>query len=186
MALWFVLMAQAPGAELPRPSPQLAINLPGGKQALLSQYRGKVVAVAFILTYCPHCQRAIGYLIKDQNELGPRGFQVLASAIEGMAAVALPNFLKTFNPTFPVGLNDQKTALDFMEHPMALIPHMPLVAFVDRQGMIRAQYEGDSPLLTEAQMEKTFRDQIEELLKPASAPAGKSATRKSAPKKKQD
>ncbi len=171
-------MAQALAAELPRPSPELAVNLPGGKQALLSQYRGKVVAVIFILTYCPHCQRAIGCLIKDQNELGARGFQVLASAIEDMAPVALPNFLKTFNPPFPVGLNDQKTALDYMEHPIALIPHMPLVAFVDRQGTIRAQYEGDSPLLSEAQMEKTIHDKIEELLKPASAPPKKTAAKR--------
>jgi len=185
-ALTLLLSMAAPLAEaasLPRQSPELAINLGGGKQVLLSQYRGKVVAVIFILTYCPHCQKAIQCLIKDQNELGPRGFQVMASAIENMAAAGLPGFMRTFNPPFPVGISEQKAALDYMEHPLALIPHMPLLAFVDREGLIRAQYEGDSPLLTADQMEKTIRDQIEELLKPP--PARKNAAKKSAapPKK---
>src|SRR5437870_6673475 len=99
-------------ANLPRPSPELAIHVNGGQQVLLSQYRGKVVAVIFILTTCPHCQKTIGYLIKDQNEYGPRGFQVLASAIQGGAEQAVPGFVQTYNPPFLVGFNDVKTAMD--------------------------------------------------------------------------
>lgn len=167
--LWALAALPVRAAELPRQSPELAINLGGGKQVLLSQYRGKVVAVIFILTYCPHCHKAIQCLIKDQNELGARGFQVLASAVEDAAAAGLPGFLRTFNPPFPVGINNLKVALDYMEHPLALIPHMPLLAFVDQRGMIRAQYEGDSALLTADLMEKTIRDKIEELLQPPAA-----------------
>jgi hypothetical protein len=37
-------------AEIPRKSPEFAIQLSGGKQALVSDYRGKVVCVVFILT----------------------------------------------------------------------------------------------------------------------------------------
>src|ERR1017187_3432382 len=78
--------AVASAAEVPRPSPDFAINMTGGQQIHVSQYKGKVCALAFILTTCPHCQKTVGYLATMQNEYGARGFQVLASAIEDMAA----------------------------------------------------------------------------------------------------
>ena len=67
---------------IPRPAPDFAINLVGGQQIQLSQYKGKVVVLAFILTTCPHCQKTIGYLSAIQKEYAPRGVQVIASAIE--------------------------------------------------------------------------------------------------------
>src|SRR5437763_6768801 len=126
----------AVAAELPRKSPELAIGLDGGKQVLLSQFQGKAVAVCFILTTCPHCQKTIGFLTKMQNEYGPKGFQVLASAIQRDAARSVPGFIQTYHPPFPVGFNSDMTALDFMQHPPMLGPHMPLLAFIDRQGII--------------------------------------------------
>ena len=45
--------------------------------------------MAFILTSCSHCQMTVKVLSKLQNEYGPRGLQVLASAIE--AGLRLPD-----------------------------------------------------------------------------------------------
>jgi len=181
-ALVFLSLA-APAVEaisVPRKSPEFAISLNNGTQVLLSQYKGKVVVLAFILTWCPHCQKTIGYLIKDQNLYGPRGFQVLASAIEDVAAVNLPGFIRQFNPPFPVGFNNQKVAINFLEHPPMLIPHMPILAFIDRQGVIRAQYEGDDKFFAEDQQEKNLSGKIEELLKEGAPGAKKSVTKKTA------
>ncbi|HUS08713.1 MAG TPA: TlpA disulfide reductase family protein, partial [Bryobacteraceae bacterium] len=61
-------------AEVPRKSPDFAIQLPGGKQVQLSQYRGKVVALEFLYTTCPHCQAASRLMTKLHAEYGPRGF----------------------------------------------------------------------------------------------------------------
>jgi cytochrome oxidase Cu insertion factor (SCO1/SenC/PrrC family) len=36
----------------------------------LSQYKGHPVVLAFILTYCTHCQMTVGVLSKLQNEYG--------------------------------------------------------------------------------------------------------------------
>jgi len=56
----FALAAPAlRAASIPRKVPEFAINLADGKQVAISQYRGKVVAVVFILTTCPHCQQVI-------------------------------------------------------------------------------------------------------------------------------
>ena len=41
---------------------------------------------------------------------------------------------------------------------------MPLLAFIDKQGDIRAQYEGDDPFFNE-QVERNLRKEIEALLK---------------------
>jgi hypothetical protein len=61
-----------------------------------------------------------------------------------------------------------------------LVPHMPILAFIDRQGIIRAQYEGDDKFLAEDQQEKNLSGKIEELLKEAAPGAKKSVAKKSA------
>jgi peroxiredoxin len=154
-------------ANIPRPAPDFAINLDNGKQAMLASYKGKVVALAFILTTCPDCQRTIRILIEDQNEFGPRGFQVLASAIEQAAGANVAGFVRQFHPPFPVGYNQQRAALDFMQHPPMVGPVMPLLVFVDREGVIRAQYEGYEPFLAADQVEKNLRAKILEMLNQA-------------------
>src|SRR5689334_17302937 len=59
-ALAFVALSASSvlrAGTLPRPASEFTIHLPGGRQVLLSQYKGKTVALIFILTYCPHCQK---------------------------------------------------------------------------------------------------------------------------------
>ena len=149
-------------ADLPRKAPDFTINLPGGKTLPLSQYKGHPVVLAFILTTCSHCQKTVGVLAKDQAEYGPRGLQVLASAIEQNAQAALPLFIQNFRPPFPVGYNTQEAAGAFMQ-PTGPVPMMPLLAFIDRQGNIRAQHEGEEPFFND--LEQNLRKEIEALLK---------------------
>jgi peroxiredoxin len=169
-------------ANLPRKAPDFAINLANGQQTTLGQQKGKVVALAFILTSCPDCRRAVRTLIQCQNELGPRGFQALASAIENMARLNVPEFVRQFNPPFPVGYNEQRPVLDFMQHPPMVGPIMPFLVFIDRDGVIRAQYEGHEPFLAADQVEKNVRAKILELLNEG-APPSKSAPGKALQRK---
>src|SRR5437660_416556 len=104
------------GANVPRKSPEFAINTVDGKQILVSQYRGKVVVVACILTTCPHCQHTVGILSKLQTEYGPRGLQVVATAIEDMAKMNVPDFIKKFQPTFPVGYTFRDSVIEYLQH----------------------------------------------------------------------
>ena len=183
-----LVAATASAAEVPRPSPDFAINMLDGDPILLSQYKGKVCALAFILTTCPHCQKTVGYLSAMQNEYGPRGFQVIASAIEDMAKMNLPDFIKNFQPPFPVGFNNQNAVQEYLQHPVILRLFMPQLVFIDRQGTIRAQYAGDDKFFTGDQsvtatgqgvtltvktpskgQEENLREQIEALLKEAPA-----------------
>jgi peroxiredoxin len=184
-ALTLLAMAIPPAnaALLPRPSPDFAINVGQGKQVRIGQYKGKIVVVAFILTYCSHCQKVIGVLSKAQNEYGPRGLQVLASATEDMAAAALPGFLRQFDPPFPVGINSTAEFINYMQHSPMLQLYMPGLVFIDRDGQIRAQYEGRDAFLEESGVEKNIRAKVEEMLTPPAAAPKKSAAKKGTAKK---
>ncbi len=160
-------------ATIPRPAPDIPIEIKNGKPIHLSQYRGKVVVMAYILTTCSHCQKTTGFLNKLQKELGPRGLQVVESAIEANAENAVIAFSKQFQTPYPVGFNGIMDAMNFMQHPTMQSPHMPLLAFIDRKGMIRAQHEGNEDFFGD-QQEQNLRKEIEALLKEgAAAPAAK-------------
>ena len=172
-------------AVIPRTPDDLAITLPSGKQVTLSQYQGKVVAVLFILTDCPHCEAAVQCLVQDQNEFGPRGFQAIASAVEEQAQTSVPDFIRRFNPPFPVGYSGLKPSMDFMQHPPKLTPHMPLIAFIDRNGILQAQYEGMEPFFASDRMAHNIHDKIAELMsRGAPAPKGKGVPKSAVQPKK--
>jgi peroxiredoxin len=155
-------------ADAPRPSPEFVISYPGGKQALLSSYRGKVVVLTFIFTTCPHCQREAQMLSKLNSELGPKGFQPLAVAVNPMAIMLVPDFVREYHVNFPVGAGEREALMAYMRIKPDDRWVVPQVAVIDRRGVIRAQtpYNGDEKLQDEANL----RTLIESLLKePATA-----------------
>jgi len=44
--------------------------------------------------------------------------------------------------------------------------YMPGLVFIDKDGMIRAQYEGKDPFLEETSAEKNIRAELEKLMAP--------------------
>lgn len=50
MLLLAVALGGAVAAEIPRKSPEFVVQFPNGAQSLVSQYRGKVLCLVFILT----------------------------------------------------------------------------------------------------------------------------------------
>jgi len=153
-------------ASLPRKAADLQIQMNGAKPIELSQYRGKPVVLAFILTTCPHCQYTTGLLVKLQTEFVSKGLQVIECAMNDGAAADVPNFIKRFQTNFPVGYStDQVGVLSFLQHPQTAIPHMPMLAFIDRHGVIREQYQGIGELLSdEAGQEENLRVEIGRLI----------------------
>lgn len=177
-------LAALHAAEVPRPAPEFVIKFTSGQQILLSQYRGKVVALEFLSTTCPHCQTCSALLEKMYKEYGPRGFQPLAVAFNEMAGLLVPDYIKQSGLTFPVGFSERDPVLNYLQHPTILRLMVPQLIFIDRKGTIRAQHGGDTDFFTNE--EKNMRAQIEALLKePAAfrktAPASKA--KKTAPPK---
>jgi peroxiredoxin len=168
------------GAEVPRKSPEFAVLLPGGKQVLLSQYRGKVVALEFLFTTCPHCQVASRVMTKLFAEYGPKGFQPLGVAFNDNSDKLVGEFVKDFGATYPVGFSPRESVLSYLGYGPDERLSVPQMVIIDRKGEIRQQSlpANDGNTASEANM----RQMIEKLL---AEPAGKaSAVKKPAPAKK--
>lgn len=162
------------GAENLRKAPELAFTVPGEGQKLLSQYRGKVVALEFILTTCPHCQAASHVMTRYQQEYGPRGFQALDVAInalddgrtEAQAGQVVQAFAQNFQVGFPVGFIPRDQMMAFMGFSMAERMVVPQLVMIDRKGYIHYQTpasdsDGNWGKLMD---ENAIRQHIEELL----------------------
>ncbi len=158
------LAMMAAAAPLPRPSPpDFVVHLAPSGEVSPAQYKGKVVVLAFILTTCPHCQHSTQMLSGLQREYGPRGLQVMAGAFNEMSHMLVPDFIKQFQPAFPVGYNNRQEVHGFLDHNEQMQMFVPVLVFIDRKGMIRYQHTGDDPFFQD--QEKNVRATIEELLR---------------------
>ena len=166
-------------AEVPRQSPEYALMLPGGKQELLSKYKGKVVALEFLFTTCPHCQKSATFLSKLQREYGAKGFQALGVAINPDPDLA--TFTSQYATAFPVGAGTRDSAFQFLQHSiMAPNFYVPQMVFIDKKGIIRGQYSGNDAFLGD-QQESNIRAMVDKLL---AEPAGAKPAPKHKPAKK--
>lgn len=169
-------------ATVPRPSPEYAVKMLDGSQVLISSYRGKVLAVEFLLTSCSHCQRCARTMQAMYTEFNKRGFEVLGIAVNiegGAAEREIPRFKREQGVTWPVGMIINRDGLNeylqrsYMDRMLA----MPQLVLIDRKGVIQAQFSGDSPIFQEPQ-EPHFQTLITKLLKAPAGATTPTATRK--------
>ncbi len=167
-------------ADVPRQSPEFVLNLIGGKQELLSRYRGKVCLVEFLYTTCPHCQHTAKTLNSLQAELGPRGFQAIGIGFNEMASMLVPDFVRDHKVQFPVAWADRDPVLSYLQiSPMERFG-VPIIVIIDKKGQIRVQSPplGDPKLQDEANLRSIIDGMLKE------GPAQASASAASAAKKK--
>ena len=170
------IAAIASAADTARPSPDFTIERPGAPSLELTQYRGKVVALAFIYTTCSHCQQ----LTVELNQIAPdyagRGVQFLECAFNEDAVPSMPEFLKRFSPAFPVGYSTMVAVRSYLQYSSVdrrplYVPHL---VFLDRAGVIRADYPGEDTFFQNANA--NIRAQLDKMLKVA-APKKSSAAK---------
>lgn len=155
-----VLGFRASGDAVVHPSPEFAFNVPGEGQHLLSQYRGKVVALEFILTTCPHCQAASHVMNEMQRRYASRGFQAIDVAIDPNADLLVENFAKSYQVKFPIGWASIDQMMNYMGFRGR--PVVPQLVLIDRAGNIRYT----TPRLgdPESMKQEVLSSRIEELL----------------------
>ena len=130
----------------------------------LSQYKGKVVALAFIYTTCPHCQHLTGVLNQIAKDYSARGVQVLECAFNADAVQTMPEFLQRFAPQFSAGYATRASVLSYLQYstddPRPLyVPHM---VFLDRTGVIRGDYPGEGPFFQDP--DGNIRKELDKML----------------------
>lgn len=97
-----------------------------------------------------------------QKDLGPKGFEVVEGAVNDNPDI--PGFVQRFHPTFPVGTANGTTALEYLQWPPNERPLVPLMVFIDRKGIIRAQYSGADEKFFDDNQDQHIREQAEKLL----------------------
>ena len=142
------LAATAFADETARPAPafnMLRVNQPS---LSLNQYRGKVVALAFILTSCGHCQQFTIELNQIAKEYTNRGVQFLECAFNDDAAQGMPEFLGRFTPPYPVTFSSPAAVRAFFQRTIydQRPFRVPYLVLIDRAGIIRGDFPGESDL----------------------------------------
>jgi hypothetical protein len=86
-----------------------------------------------------------------------------------MAGMLVPDFVNRFKPAFPVGYNNRESVMEYLQLSPMFRTYVPLIVFVDRKGVIRAQHGGEEDFFKAEQQEKNLRTMIESLLNENSA-----------------
>jgi hypothetical protein len=90
--------------------------------------------------------------------------QILAAAFNQDAAVLLPDFIRRFTPTFPVGSADHDAVYEYEQASLAKPNYVPELIFIDRKRVIRVQHKGEDSEFFNDQ-EKNIREALDTLLK---------------------
>jgi thiol-disulfide isomerase/thioredoxin len=99
-----------------------------GKTLSLASYKGKVVLVDFWATWCDPCRAEIPDLVKLQDKLGPKGFQILGVSMDEDTGVVAP-FAKDFKINYPVMLNGSERAPKGW-----VVPGLPTAYLIGKDG----------------------------------------------------
>ncbi|MCE5306019.1 MAG: TlpA family protein disulfide reductase [Acidobacteriales bacterium] len=167
LAVTMCAAAAFAAGNLPRKAPEFVIKLPNGGQKLLSQYRGKVVVMEFLLTTCPHCKGTSRLMTRLQADYGSRGLVCLGVAINDGAQYSIPAYVKETGANFLVGYSDRDPVLGMLQHPANKSLLVPRLAFIDRHGMFRFDHGGGNDDEFFKNEEKIMRSLIEQMLGPA-------------------
>ena len=103
--------------------------------------------VVLVSTSCGDCIKTIQMLDGVQKEFAPRGFQVVAAAIENDASYNVGGFVARYRPGFPVGYLDRDSAIKFLDISKDTRPFVPILMFVDGRGTVRFQYFGNDAVM---------------------------------------
>lgn len=156
------------GAQIPRPSPEFVFNMGDGSQQLLSMYKGKPIVLALLYATCPHCQKTAQVLTQVQKEYAAKGVQVVGAVFQQGDASRVGEFRNALGLNFPVGVSDERTVLEYLQHPVTEPYFVPGLVFIDKRFVIRAQYLGDENFLHN--QEAKIRAEIDKLLRTPIAP----------------
>ena len=145
----------------PRVAPEFSLKGSDGTELKLSRYRGKVVVLGFGFTNCEYvCPTTLSTLAKARKKLGAAGkdFQVVYVTVdpERDGPERMRAYLAAFDPSFVGGTGTpqqlvgvrkdygivatKKTGSDPAHYS---VDHSSFVYLIDRQGVIRARYQGE-------------------------------------------
>ncbi len=120
-----------------------SFNLPdatNGKSVASGEFAGKTLLVTFFATWCPPCMQEIPTLIQLQNELGAKGFSVLALSVDQGGASVVKRLIDKRSINYPVLMADAGVARSF-----GGVVGIPTSFLIDKEGNVVKKYPGYVP-----------------------------------------
>ncbi len=135
-----------------KPAADFALKDADGKQARLSDYRGKVVLLDFWETSCAPCKVEIPWLIDLQRRYKDQGFETLGVAMDDHGWETVKPFALKTAINYRLVIGNETVAQAY-----GGVDALPTTFLIDRAGKIAAVHVG----LTS---KKEFEDGIQRLL----------------------
>ncbi len=145
--------------DVPRKAPDLKLRTTSGKTVSLAALKGKVVAVMWFSTDCPHCQQTSEMLGPIYEELAPKGLEILGLAVNPNSPANIDAFERKHRVKFPIGVSNRSEWMRFADLSVMARAYVPYVMIVGRKGVIRYEHPGRDRIFwsdQEANMRKEF------------------------------
>jgi peroxiredoxin len=120
-----------------------------GKDIALSDYKGKVILLDFWATWCAPCRKEIPGFVDLYRRYKQKGFVVLGVSVDESAA-DVKKFAKKLKVNYPILLGGARDDLQEAFGP----PGFPTAFIIGRDGTIRSQHTGLTPL---EELERTIK-----------------------------
>jgi peroxiredoxin len=163
----------ATAAPVPREAPALTVTDGMGQKQDLSQFKGDVMLIEFMLIRCSGCLRMAQTINKLHAEMGSQGFHSIAVAFDdGVSAQVVRELAQLLKLDYPVGYTTSDEVDRYLMRAPTVRFQLPQVVVIDRAGAIRAQSRpsGEIDLMNENHL----RNLVSELLKEVVPPLGNS------------
>ena len=125
---------------LNKPAPAFALTSLDNQGIDLSALRGRVVLLNFWATWCAPCQVEIPHFIEWQAKYRDDGLTIIGISMDDDSE-PVKSFVAKRNLNYPIVLGDEKLGLAY-----GGILGLPITYLVDRKGIVRARYMGETHL----------------------------------------
>lgn len=132
--------AKAPGVLLHKAAPKFVRSDIHGHRVDLGSFRDHVILLTFWATWCAPCQIEMPHFVRWQQELGPKGLQIVAISMDDDAAPVLALTSKR-NVNYPVIMGDEQIGNLY-----GGVLGLPVTFLIDRHGDVAAIFKGESKI----------------------------------------
>jgi len=135
------VLAATVGASLTnKPAPAFSLAALDGRPLTLAHLRGKVILLNFWATWCAPCQIEMPTFSAWQTQYGRQGLQVIGISMDDDPALAR-RAVERLRVSYPVAMGNARLGARY-----GGVLGLPLTFLIDRQGIVRASFQGETDL----------------------------------------
>ncbi len=131
---------QADDGLVGKPAPGFVRKSLDGAPVDLGALRGKVVLLDFWATWCAPCQIEMPRFAEWQRQYGAQGLQVVGISMDDDPELA-HRLARKLGLNYPVAMGDEQ-----LGHLYGGVLGLPLTYIIDRNGVVRARFQGEADL----------------------------------------